>query len=71
MYGVQNPADPRHHYDYKAAYKAGVKPTDWQDLPGQDKIEDILQGRPVRPGMYMWPDEHKKPGHPYAPKGPK
>lgn len=67
-YNVQNPDDPRHHYDYRAAFEAGVQPTDWADLPGQDKIEDILQGRPVKPGMFMWPDSFKKTGHPYKPK---
>ena len=78
-YGVRNPRDPRHHYDYWAAYKAGVRPVKWSELPEADRAEDVAQGR-VGPGKierdtYMWPDRAptgeslKTEGHPFLPKG--
>lgn len=77
-YGVSNPDDPRHNYDYRAAYEAGVKPTLWDDLPKADKEEDIWQAMTgertgekmprekaikLYSGHYMWPDKFKGSGH--------
>ena len=67
-YGVNNPDDPRHHYNYLKAFQAETKPKKWSNLPGRDKIEDILQGRPVHNEMYMWPDAFKEVNHPFKRK---
>jgi len=83
QYAVTNPENPAHHYDYRSAYRAGVKPIMWDDLPKEVKEEDIQQaitgertGRPMSreeaiqfySGHYMWPDQFKLPGHPVPPK---
>ncbi|MBW2005644.1 MAG: hypothetical protein JRI72_13790 [Deltaproteobacteria bacterium] len=67
-YGVRDPNNPAHHYDYRAAWEAGVVPIQWKDLPEADKKEDIKQGRNIPPTAYMWPDKFKKQGHPFPPK---
>jgi hypothetical protein len=77
-YGVNNPRDPRHQYNYWAAYKADVKPTLWSDLTKEDRDEDVRQGRVgegrIGPNTYMWPDRTsrgeilKLPGHKFPTK---
>ncbi len=69
-YGIINPDDPRHFYDYYAAYKAGIVPEQWKSLPEVDKAEDIAQGRNISEDAYMWPDKFKKIGHPFPGKEP-
>ena len=68
-YGVKNPDDPRHHYDYKKAYESGITPKKWKDLPKKDKAEDLRQvseglREPISEDAYMWPDIGKTEGHP-------
>jgi len=82
-FGVNDWQDPRHYYDYVAAFKEGYKPDLWETLPNEDRNEDILQavsgkrtGKQMTPqeavefylGSYMWSDKFKKPGHPVPPK---
>jgi hypothetical protein len=73
-YGVRNPEDPRHNYDYRRAFEAGVEPTRWRDLPVADREEDLRQvaagqREPIRPDDYMWPDQFKAAGHPVPAEG--
>ena len=68
-YGVSNPYDPRHHYDYKKAWLAGIQPTKWRDLPWKDRMEDVGQSfmgerGAFSPDTFFWPDLGKKEGHP-------
>ena len=78
QYGVVDPDNPLHNYDYRKAHKAGVKPVLWDTLPKDDKEEDIFQamsgqrtGFPMTreeaikfyKGHYMWPDEFKTESH--------
>ncbi len=67
QYGIKETESPEHHYDYRSAFNAGVKPKLWDELPEEDKAEDLRQGRDLR-GKYTWPDEFKKEGHPFPPK---
>ena len=77
-YGVKDFGDPRSHYDYYAAYKAGAVPQKWSEAPIADRQEDIQQGRfapggdmqGALPDQYMWPDEYKLQGHPISPRAP-
>ena len=67
-YGVKNPDDPRHHYDYRAAWRAGTKPRRWRNLPKSAKAEDLRQvaagqRTSIRKDAWMWPDKYKQPGH--------
>ena len=67
-YGIENLYDPRHHYNYLGAMEAGVVPTKWEDLPLDDRLEDLEQvqkglRRPIPRGTYMWPDRFKLLGH--------
>jgi GGDEF domain-containing protein len=77
-YGVKDFGDPRSHYDYYAAYKAGAIPQKWSEAPAADRQEDVAQGRfapggdmqGASPDQYMWPDEYKLQGHPIPPRAP-
>jgi hypothetical protein len=77
-YKIQSPNDPRHNYDYRAAFESGIEPTLWDDLPENDKEEDIWQAmngqrtgekmsrakaESFYKGRYMWPDTYKTSGH--------
>src|SRR3989304_4252909 len=52
-----NPDDPRHQYDYRAAYKAGATPDTNKHWPSQFKLEghpnryvdgvDTITGKPI------------------------
>lgn len=35
----KNPDDPRHHYDYRAAHKAGAEPDSTGHMPSKFKTE--------------------------------
>ena len=68
-YGVKNPYDPRHYYDYKKAWLKGISPTQWRDLPWRDKMEDVGQAflgsrEQFSPNAFFWPDLFKEKGHP-------
>ena len=39
-YGI-NPYDPT--YDYETAYRIGLKPTSWLDLPEDNRYEDVAE----------------------------
>lgn len=76
-YNVKNPNDPRHEYNYKAVYDAGLTPDLYKNASLEDKAEDIRQGRFLPGGdlygidpntHYMWPDEGKTKNHPIPPK---
>ncbi len=63
-YNIRNPEDPRHRYDYRAAFEAGITPTKWRDLPEAERLQDLEQIRkglrePIPEEGYMWPDEFK------------
>lgn len=75
-YGVKNPDDFRHFYDYRSAFRANVTPTKWSDLPEEDKAEDLKQieqelREPISQNAYMWPDEFKTEGHEVPAKKPR
>lgn len=67
-YNVKDYGKPESFYDYKGAFKAGVVPVKWADLPEADRAKDIAQGRNIPPDAYMWPDAHKLPGHEVPPE---
>jgi len=72
-YKIKNPDDPRHFYDYRAAYKAGIVPKKWKDLAWKDKMEDVSQmwlgeRPPFNEEAYMWPDKFKLKEHPIPSK---
>lgn len=58
-----DPDDPQHFYDYRAAYKAGVKPDASGHWPSQFKKEGhpnlYVKGVDTRTGLLQWnrPDE--------------
>ena len=74
QYGVENPDDPRHNYDYKKAFESGITPIKWKDLPEKDRTEDLRQvseglRNPIPKDAYMWPDIGKTKEHPIPAKG--
>ena len=64
QYKINNPFNPEHFYDYARAFLSKTTPMLWDELPEEDKQEDIKQGRSLT-GKYMWPDQFKIEGHPF------
>lgn len=82
-YGIEDPYNPEHHYDYESAYKNKIEPLLWDTLPMEQQMQDLRQavegkrtGEPMRwgdaleyyTGKYMWPDEYKLEGHKIPPE---
>jgi hypothetical protein len=62
-----NPDDPRHYYDYRSAYRAGVEPQPYvaSSTPGSTwGSGQMMPDRAMERAPMHWTSEFKREGHP-------
>jgi hypothetical protein len=57
-----NPDDPRHYYDYRAAYRAGAEPERY--VASATGSGQMMPDRAMERAPLHWTSEFKREGHP-------
>lgn len=63
-----NPDDPRHFYDYRGAYQAGIEPSPWVGTTQPGSLWGLGQMMPDRAmerAPMHWSSQFKREGHPH------